>query len=138
MSRPGWRFWPAQTAAGQSTATDKPPCTAERNNDTVALCAAAMRRTINQPRPLPVWPLNTSVHLGQARCQPPEQFKAWSQNLGHEGVLTTFYSYGTVAPRRQGEIIKNLTDVAPAVLGNEQEQAMRMFRALRSAGFTPA
>ena len=53
-------------------------------------------------------------------------------------MLTTFYRYGTVAPRRQGEIIKNLTDVAPAVLGNEQEQAMRMFRALRSAGFTPA
>ena len=81
---------------------------------------------------------NTLVQLGQARCQTPEQFKAWSQNLGHEGVLTTFYRYGTVAPRRQGEIIKNLTDVAPAVMGNEQEQAMRMFRALRSAGFTPA
>lgn len=59
-------------------------------------------------------------------------------NLGHDGVLTTFYSYGTVAPSRQGEIIKNLTDVAPAILGNEQEQAMRVFRALQSAGFTRA
>ena len=30
------------------------------------------------------------------------------QNLGHEGVLTTFYSYGSVAIHRQGEIIRNL------------------------------
>ena len=47
----------------------------------------------------------TLVQLGETMCQTPEQFKAWSQNLGHEGVLTTFYSYGSVAPRRQGEII---------------------------------
>jgi len=38
----------------------------------------------------------------------PEDFKAWSQNLGHEKVLTTFYSYGEVGNRRQGEIIKGL------------------------------
>jgi hypothetical protein len=42
------------------------------------------------------------VQLDETRCRSPEEFKAWSQNLGHEGVLTTFYSYGTVAPRRQG------------------------------------
>jgi len=29
---------------------------------------------------------NTLVRLGQDVCQTPEQFKAWSQNLGHEGV----------------------------------------------------
>lgn len=46
--------------------------------------------------------------IGQNVCPTPEMFKAWSQNLGHEGVLTTFYSYGSVAPRRQGEIIRNL------------------------------
>lgn len=50
----------------------------------------------------------TLVRLGEERCQNPEQFKSWSQNLGHEGVLTTFYSYGTVAVHRQGEIIKSL------------------------------
>lgn len=33
---------------------------------------------------------NTLVRLGENLCQTPEQFKAWSQNLGHEGVLTTF------------------------------------------------
>lgn len=51
---------------------------------------------------------NTLVQLGQQQCQTPEQFKAWSQNLGHEEVLTTFYSYGYVADQRQGEIIHAL------------------------------
>src|SRR6266851_2565114 len=51
---------------------------------------------------------NTLVRLGQTMCQTPEDFKAWSQNLGHEGVLTTFYSYGAVENRRQGEIIGSL------------------------------
>jgi hypothetical protein len=51
---------------------------------------------------------NTLVQLGQKVCKTPEQFKAWSQNLGHEKVLTTFLSYGEVACRRQGEIIRKL------------------------------
>ena len=37
---------------------------------------------------------NTLVQLGQTVCQTPEEFKAWSQNLGHEGVLTTFSAMG--------------------------------------------
>ena len=53
---------------------------------------------------------STLVRLGETRCQTPEQFKAWSQNLGHEQVLTTFCSYGAVANRRQGEIIKGLAE----------------------------
>ena len=51
---------------------------------------------------------NTLVSLGEAQCQTPEQFKAWSQNLGHEGVLTTFTSYGAVGNNRQREIIGSL------------------------------
>jgi integrase len=50
----------------------------------------------------------TLVQLGQNRCQTPEEFKAWSQNLGHEGVLTTFQSYGSVSAGRQAEIIADL------------------------------
>jgi hypothetical protein len=34
--------------------------------------------------------------------------KAWSQNLGHEKVLTTFLSYGEITCQRQGEIIRML------------------------------
>ena len=46
----------------------------------------------------------------------PEQMKAWSQNLGHADVLTTFTSYGNVPAHRQGELIRALgtTDQAGA------------------------
>lgn len=47
----------------------------------------------------------TLVRLGQRTCRRPEEFKAWSQNLGHENVLTTFTSYGPVDRFRQQEII---------------------------------
>ena len=47
---------------------------------------------------------NSSSH----RMSTPEAFKAWSQNLGHENVLTTFASYGQVATPRQAELIREL------------------------------
>lgn len=51
---------------------------------------------------------STLAKLGERLCQSPEDFKAWSQNLGHEGVLTTFLSYGEVQQDKQAEIIKRL------------------------------
>jgi len=51
---------------------------------------------------------NTLVCFGEEVCKTPEEFKAWSQNLGHEKALTTFLSYGEVAYERQAAIIKNL------------------------------
>lgn len=51
---------------------------------------------------------NTLADFGQKVCKTPEQLKAWSQNLGHENVLTTFTSYGNIDPHRQGEVIKGL------------------------------
>ena len=51
---------------------------------------------------------NTLAQLGEETCKTPEDFKAWSQNLGHEKVLTTFTSYGEVTCQRQGDIIRNL------------------------------
>ncbi len=50
----------------------------------------------------------TLVRLGETMCRSPEEFKAWSQNLGHAAVLTTFYSYGEVQPSRQSEIFNAL------------------------------
>ena len=35
-----------------------------------------------------------------------EEMKAWSQNLSHDDVLTTFTSYGHVPVHRQGELIR--------------------------------
>ena len=37
----------------------------------------------------------------------PKQMKAWSQNLGHSDVLTTFTSYGAVPVHQQGELIRS-------------------------------
>lgn len=51
---------------------------------------------------------NTLVQLAQVICRTPEEFKVWSQNLGHEQVLTTFLSYGEVGYQRQGEIIRGM------------------------------
>ena len=51
---------------------------------------------------------NTLVALGEKICPTPEAFKAWSQNLGHSHVLTTFTSYGTVGSSRQTEILTGL------------------------------
>lgn len=53
---------------------------------------------------------NTLVQLGQRLCTTPEEYKAWSQNLGHEQVLTTFTSYGNLVPHRQGEVMRGLGD----------------------------
>lgn len=50
--------------------------------------------------------------LGERTCRNPEEFKAW-QNLGHEGVLTTFSSYGPVSEQRQAELIKTLAAGRP-------------------------
>ena len=52
------------------------------------------------------FPQNTATRRN--RLPEPKEFKAWSQNLGHEGVLTTFFSYGEVQERRQCEIFKAL------------------------------
>jgi integrase/recombinase XerD len=53
---------------------------------------------------------DTLVRQGEQLCQTPEEFKAWSQNLGHQGVLTTLYSYGEVQDYRQAELIKKLNE----------------------------
>ena len=51
---------------------------------------------------------DTLVQLGEQTCQTVEQFKAWSQNLGHDRVMTTLTSYGNVAPHRQAELIRGM------------------------------
>ena len=48
----------------------------------------------------------TLVDLANVHCVTPEDFKAWSQNLGHEEVLTTFQNYGSVSAGRQRELLE--------------------------------
>jgi hypothetical protein len=77
---------------------------------------------------------NTLVLLGQEVCRTPEQFKAWSQNLGYEKVLTTFLSYGEVPCHRQGEIIRGLATTQTAVPTGAEEIAEALFKRFRSSG----
>lgn len=51
----------------------------------------------------------TLVALGEKLCTTPAQFKAWSQNLAHDNVLTTFTSYGAVTSNRQADILTELS-----------------------------
>lgn len=75
---------------------------------------------------------NTLVRLGEEICKTPEQFKAWSQNLGHEKVLTTFLSYGGVASQRQSEIIRNLAISQQMVQPSVSELAKAIALEMRS------
>ncbi len=78
---------------------------------------------------------NTLVKLGQEVCRTPEQFKAWSQNLGHEKVLTTFLSYGEVACQRQGDIILSLgSEPQVEKQTDANEIAEVIYRKLKGAG----
>lgn len=45
-----------------------------------------------------------------------EALKAWSQNLGHEDIVTTFSSYGTLSPERQRELVRNF-EIGSAATG---------------------
>lgn len=55
----------------------------------------------------------TITELGERICTTPEEFKAWSQNLGHESPLTTFTSYGTLSVENQRRVIKGLRERTP-------------------------
>lgn len=74
----------------------------------------------------------TLVTLGQTLCQTPEEFKSWSQNLGHEDVLTTLYSYGEVQQHRQGEIMQQLKMPRTSVNQDAEVFAMAVVKAMAS------
>ena len=61
-------------------------------------------------------------------CLTPEEFKAWSQNLGHEGVLTTFYCYGEVQEGRQADIFQRLKD--PRISTSQNTDVVALAKAL--------
>jgi hypothetical protein len=70
---------------------------------------------------------NMLVQQAYKLCKTPEQFKAWSQNLGHESPLTTFTSYGKIDLHRQGDLLlrrKELDQEAP-ITRREFEQVLK-------------
>jgi integrase/recombinase XerD len=62
---------------------------------------------------------NTLVRLGQRLRLTPEEWKAWSQNLGHESESTTFVGYGHVPLHRQAEIMRALATPRRAALPDD-------------------
>ena len=77
---------------------------------------------------------NTLVGFGEEVCKTPEDLKSWSQNLGHDNVLTTLLSYGEVTYRRQGEIIKRLGRAPSANQTNLNELAEALLSKLMESG----
>ena len=71
------------------------------------------------------------VQLGQTLCRDAEQFKAWSQNMGHDGVLTMFLSYGAAA---QGQTIQVLWLGTGQPTGLAEVVAQAVVKAMRGAG----
>jgi hypothetical protein len=53
---------------------------------------------------------NTLARLGEQLCRTPEEWKAWSQNLGHESEATTFVGCGHVPTHRAAEIMRGLAN----------------------------
>lgn len=77
---------------------------------------------------------DTLAALGEKLCRTPEEFKAWSQNLGHEKVMTTFTSYGEVPCQRQGEIISGLANPQPDIQTYANEIIAGLMEELRKTG----
>ncbi len=65
----------------------------------------------------------TLVRLGQRLRLTPEEWKAWSQNLGHESESTTFVGYGHVPLHRQAEIMRALATPRRAALPDDLDIA---------------
>jgi transcriptional regulator with XRE-family HTH domain len=56
-------------------------------------------------------------------CHGPDAFKAWSPNLGHDEVSTTFKSYGDIPAHRQRDLIRGANTT-----NNEDRLAMEIGR----------
>lgn len=76
----------------------------------------------------------TLARLGEQVCQSPEEFKAWSQNLGHEQVLTTFVSYGKVSTDRQADIMRGIGRPKSSTQTTTDQIAEAVFKRFQSVG----
>jgi integrase/recombinase XerD len=70
-----------------------------------------------------------AVDLAIKNCKKGEQFKAVSQNFGHENIATTFGSYGNYPNNKLSEILKNI-DFSGKTTGNENEKLKKIMEIL--------
>jgi len=66
-----------------------------------------------------------------------EAMKAWSQNLGHADVLTTFTSYGSIPAHRQGELIRAIGSGATTTASRDHIATLEALLAGLKADTTP-
>jgi site-specific recombinase XerD len=69
----------------------------------------------------------TLALLGQQICRTPEELKAWSQNLGHNDMLTTFTYYGTISVTKVSEVMLSVRDSA-----DDEAEAFEAFKLMRA------
>jgi len=67
---------------------------------------------------------DTLAELARDHCRTPEDYKAWSQNFGHEDVLTTFRSYGSVDPGRQVELMTRFRKRGPRKDNGDEDRVI--------------
>jgi integrase len=72
----------------------------------------------------------TLVREAYARNLTAREFKAWSQNLGHEAVLTSMTSYGSLSFDEQSDVIGNIGDPAEEV----EAEYLQLARQLKAIG----
>lgn len=74
------------------------------------------------------------VHIALKCCSTPEELKALSQNIGHEQVMTTLRSYGTLDDDRVSEVL-SVMDFNPDVANSQKSISPNQLRkALQNAG----
>jgi site-specific recombinase XerD len=69
----------------------------------------------------------TLALLGQQICRIPEQMKAWSQNLAHNDMLTTFTHYGAVSVTRVSEVMLSVGNSS-----DDEAEAFEAFKLMRA------
>ena len=75
------------------------------------------------------------ARFGERKVRSPEEWKAWSQNLGHENEMTTFRGYGQIPLQRQTEIIRAFERSSSA--GGVDEQIAKLERIVLELRSTP-
>ncbi|MEQ8481766.1 MAG: tyrosine-type recombinase/integrase [Hoeflea sp.] len=58
-----------------------------------------------------------------------QEFKAWSQNLGHEGAMTTLTSYGKIGLEEQGRLVRAIGN--PTLGGDNLDALIAQLTALK-------
>jgi integrase len=70
------------------------------------------------------------VQIAFQRKLSPGQLRAWSLNLGHESLLTTLISYGTLSLEMQGQLIAQSTAMTPE--NQDMAEAVEIAKILRA------